>query len=211
MAFQDALLSAANASAVTGLIALDILLPAVKVIGPVTIQTGVEQVHIDRLTKTRQPVESGADITDHAYMEPARVEMRCGWSNSSVSAIARIGSTYFDSGSLPALDYISDIYGQLLALQQRRTPFTIFTGLRTYDSMLLETLTLRRDPQFNQAIMVEIACEEIIIVSTQNTTLAPQSSQAIPQQTSQVVMNGQTSPLIAIAPPSIGGVFTPID
>lgn len=45
-------------------------------------QITIEEHHTDELQITDHPVESGAPITDHAFMHPREVRIRCAWSNS---------------------------------------------------------------------------------------------------------------------------------
>lgn len=123
-------------------------------IGGFVADATVEETHVDRLTKTRHPVEQGAAITDHAYLEPAVVAIRAGWSNSSEAA---------DGDP----NYITDTYNDFLALQASRQPFDIITGKRSYSDMLITRLQTRTDERNAEVLALEIECEQTIMVSTQ--------------------------------------------
>jgi hypothetical protein len=161
-------------------------LPVGGKIGDLEIQTTVETVHTDRVTKTKHPVERGSTVGDHAYMEPAEVILRCGWSNSSLKALLGIVTGFFAGGTMSRSDYVSGVYSQLLKLQQSLEPLTITTSLRQYDNMLITSLQVTRDPKTSNVLSVAATCEEIPIVSTSSTTLPPKESHADPASTAEV-------------------------
>ncbi|MDT4802992.1 hypothetical protein FQZ97_357250 [compost metagenome] len=175
-------------------------------IGPITAMVTLEEVGTDTLQITEHPVELGANINDHAFMQPSEVMIRCGWSNSSLSnllsSIGQAVSAIF-GGSAFGSDYVSGIYNQLLALQQSRIPFDVSTGKRTYQNMLMRSLALTTDPTSENALMCTVVCRQVIIVQTQATTLPPRDSQANPQATGEVTNMGTKQ--TATAYPAPGG------
>ena len=179
-----------------------------SVIGGIEIQATLEENYSDTLQITEQPVEQGASITDHAYKRPSEVVIRCGWSNSSIDALAGTFSAFFDGGSASGSSYIDGVYSQLLALQQGRQPFTITTARRQYSNMLIVALQVTRDNRTNDLLMVSATCREIIIVSTQATTLPPSANQANPASTAETVDAGVKQPQTG-ATPSPGGALSP--
>ena len=173
-------------------------------IGGISVQTTLEEAMTDSLEITENPVEQGADITDHAYVKPSGLIMRCGWSNSNPSAALNAVVSLFTGGSLSVNDYVSSVYAQLLALQQSRQPFTVVTSIRLYQKMLMQTIALTRDKTTSQALMVTVTMKNILLVSTQTTTLPPVTSQANPASTAETMNAG---PLASIAgqTPAPGG------
>jgi hypothetical protein len=179
-------------------------------IGGVTIQALVEETHDDTLEMTDHPIEQGAEITDHSYVNPTAVLLRCGWSNSSTEALlGAVSSLFSDGASSTGADYVSGIYSQLLALQQSRQPFTISTPLRTYENMLMPALRVTRDQKTYQALMVTATCREAILVSTQTTTIPPQANQADPSNTADTQNMGSQS--LQPGTPAPGGSSDPDD
>jgi hypothetical protein len=173
-------------------------------IGGIAVQTTIEEAMTDSLDITENPVEQGADITDHAYVKPSNLVMRCGWSNSNPSAALNAVVSLFTGGSLSVHDYVSSVYAQLLALQQSRQPFTVSTSIRLYQNMLMPTIALTRDKTNSQALMVTVTMKNVLLVSTQTTTLPPVTSQANPASTAETMNAG---PLASIAgqTPAPGG------
>ncbi|MCJ2036398.1 phage baseplate protein [Methylobacterium sp. J-068] len=162
----------------------------------------IEEQHHDELVVTEFPVENGAAITDHAYMRPAVLLMRCGFSNSSAGSEG----------------YVREIYDAFLALQRSRRPFSVTTGKRLYRNMLINALDIITDQHSENTLMVTIGLREIRLTSTQagsatdSSTAKPASAaadQSNPESTGSVVDLGskQVQPYSA-GTDSFAGVFT---
>ena len=173
-----------------------ILYSAQRSIAGVIPDCAVREQHSDELEITQHPVETGSAITDHAFKRPSTLVLEYGWSNSSLLT-ALAGAVV--SGELPAFSFgaqqVRQIYEQLLALQNSRVPFSVVTGKRLYTNMLMEGLSTTTDAATENALLVTATCREIIIVSTQTTTVAPQANQAIPASTAGITNVGQVQPI----------------
>jgi len=176
-------------------------------IGGIEIAAMLEEIHSDTLQVTEHPVELGAAITDHAYKRPCEVVIRCGWSNSTLSAFVSAISSLF-SGSMSASDYVSSVYSQLLTLQESRVPMDITTSKRQYSNMLITSLQVTTDQRSSAVLMVQATCRQIIIVQTQATTLPAKENQANPASTAAIEDTGYKQCRPAI--PMSGGAV-PID
>ena len=178
-------------------------------IGGIAIQAILEEAHVARLEVTEHPVESGAPISDHSFVRPKEVQLRCGWSNASPEAL--LGSaavtSLFAGGGLAVSDYVSSVYSQLLALQESGQRFSISTTLRTYDNMVVTSLQVTRDEKTSQALMVSATCKEVLIASTQSTTLPAQTNQSNPASTAETQNVGTTT--VVPGAPAPGGSVTP--
>lgn len=137
-----------------------------RAIGTLMPHVVVREVGKDEMVITEHPVETGAPITDHAYLRNAEIEMTVGWSDSTAA----------QSG------YCREVYEELLALQRSRQPFDVFTGKRSYTNMLLSGITQETSVATENVLLVQARLREINIVSTQ-TTAAPASAQASPDKT----------------------------
>ncbi len=159
-------------------------------LGTVIPDCAVEEHHSDRLQVTQHPVELGAMISDHAFMQPFGVSVKYAWSDSSTGV--------FESSQA--------IYQALQTLQQSREPFTMFTGKRVYESMVLTELEVTTDQHSENILMVEAHCQTVIIVSTSAASIAPASTQSMPGQTAGPTNLGQQQALPVSAPPSLAGI-----
>lgn len=129
----------------------------------------VSELHHDHMTITRHPVETGAAISDHCFMEPPIVEMQCGASNSTGQSEG----------------YVQAVYAQFLSLQAQRAPFSVTTGKRQYSDMLIVDIIVTNDETKENALDFTVKLEKINIVSTQTTGgAASNSSQSNPAGTS---------------------------
>jgi hypothetical protein len=146
-------------------------------LGPFVADVTIEEIHRDRLTTTRHPVEQGAVTTDHAYKEPAEVIIRCGWSNSSP----------VDFGDP---NYVQNIYAEFLALQATLQTFDILTGKRAYTNMLCTMLQVSTDERTENALMMTAECREILIAQTQIMTVGSSSNMSNPQSNSATMNTG---------------------
>lgn len=161
------------------------ILTSKRKIGDFTAQVTVSEQHEDDLTVTDHPVERGAAITDHAFKNPARLVLVVGWSNSTKAALVSTIQTLFTGGLQAAAssDYVRTIYNKLLKLQADREPFTVTTGKRTYQNMLITSLSTTTDAATENSLIVTIQMREVIIVETQAVTVPPRDVQANPEQT----------------------------
>lgn len=174
-----------------------------RAIGPFTAQVTLEESHTDELAITDHPVETGAVISDHAYMRPSEVLIRCGWSDSPSSGggAPDLGALLGDvGGALSSLTSLisgsgtgqsREMYQNMLELQKSRIPFEIMTGKRLYKNMLVRTLRLRTDMQTENVAIMEVLCREVLIVSTQVVSVAaPADAQEEPESTAPTEEKG---------------------
>lgn len=179
-------------------------------IGPFAAQVWLEETHTDELEISDHPVETGARITDHAFMRPSEVTIRCGWSNSPSGAAGAGGIGGLIEGAItgvlqtiPGLtsllsgndeSSVKAVYQRLLALQAARVPFDVLTGKRAYNNMLIKSLRTTTDPDSENSLIITAVCRQIIIVKTQVVTVgAPASAQAAPQSTQPTADQGTKS------------------
>lgn len=156
--------------------------------GPITALMTVRESGTDTLQITQHPVAIGAQITDHSFMDPARLDLTMMTTNAQPQSWGE--------------DYVSHVYKQLLDLQASRMTFPIQTGKRLYENMLMTSLTLSTDATTEHALMLSISCQEIIMV--QNNPLAPSASQAAPQKTDGILQGGPRQPQVtSIVPQNV--------
>lgn len=128
----------------------------VRTVDTIKVNVIVNENTNDTLTVTRQPVQQGASVTDHAYKEPT------GFSHT-ILFTANLGTS------------LSQIYTKLQTLQNSRVPFTIVTPKRTYTNMLMTTLAMTTDKQTENCLSITCSYTQIIIVNV--TTVQVQRKQ----------------------------------
>lgn len=146
-----------------------------RMIGPITVQVIVSEDTSDVLTITKQPVQTGASITDHAYMEPTTFSMRI---LQQDTGIGQILSTFSGNG-------LAAIYETFLKLQRDRVPFNVVTPKRLYKSMLVASLRQTTDKNTENILALDVQLQQVILVSIGVTTISPsnQGNKATTQAT----------------------------
>lgn len=126
-------------------------------------------VHTRSLVKTQHPVLTGANISDHAYIQPARVSLEIGMSDSMAS---------YNAGVWVGASTKSISAWQILKqLQANKTLLTVTTRLDTYYNMLIETLSAPDDNKTLHSLKATVVLNEIIAASVNSTP----SVSAVPQ------------------------------
>lgn len=160
-----------------------ILIRPSRTFGVLVPNCAIEEEHLDRLAITEHPVEQGAAITDHAYKLPPEVTIRYGWSNSSAanalaSGFGPLGVLGFGSES-----YAREVYAYMLQMQVKRIPFSMTTGKRVYQNMLIESLSTRTTEETEYAFIADAVCRQIILTQVRVTSVPKKEDQKEPQQT----------------------------
>lgn len=186
---------------------VSLLLRPARALGPLTIPVVMEERHSDAMPITRHPVEQGAKISDHAYLNPVELTIQGRWSNSSLQAIASLftGGDILGAltdGAFGTQSFVQQQYKKVLALQASRIPFTITTGKRQLTSMLISLVTEVTNSGTEYSLALDIHCTQVIIVSTQSTTLPPAVNQSAPQSTASPA-NAGTQQAAPVDPNSI--------
>ncbi len=134
-----------------------------------TAHVTIEEDHDDELIITQHPVEFGAIISDHAYKKPSEVRIRCGWNNS--------GGHRNKTGVAQQIlvdgyeGYARAVYADILALQTSRKPFSVITGKRIYNDMLVANVRVHTAPGSEYSLMADITLRQVILVSTKTLNL----------------------------------------
>lgn len=147
-------------------------------IGGIKVNVIVNEITKDDLTITKQPVQQGATITDHAFKEPTVFSM-----------------TILQKANL--FTSLSDVYQKFLDLQNSREPFDIITPKRVYKNMLFSSLSLTTDAKTENCLSLFATFQEVIIVSISTATV-PKSRQRLSQVTGAIENAGKKSALFIL-------------
>lgn len=160
-----------------------------KQIGAITVDAFVRERHVKTARATNYPIETGELITDHVVVDPISLD---------IQGIV-MGATL--SGSSGALGgRVLDAYKTFLDLIDNKIPVIVTTGLKVYENMIIENLTVDRDRTNGASLVFSATLKEIIIVSSQSTQIpktqltGPTDTQLQSQQQEDIgkTTNGQT-------------------
>lgn len=113
-----------------------------RTIGPVAIGCVIKEDHGSSLEVTEIAIETGAKITDHAYVKPKKLALEV----ADVNAAAT--------------------WNALVRFQATRQPFTMVSGLFVYNNMLIDDMTAGRDSQHSGVFKGTVSLREVQIVET---------------------------------------------
>jgi len=170
----------------------------------------IEEKHHTRMEVTDHPVEQGDLVSDHAFMHPVEITVHLGWSNSpnktglvnqliSVAALNPVAGQLMNAANLASgvssmlsgsgSGQMMDVYDQLLALQEQRATFDLFTGLRTYENTVCKSIEVHTDFKTANSLMVTMICQQLIVVKTQTVAVAKDKA-SNPAANASSVANG---------------------
>ena len=111
-------------------------------IGPVSINCILSEKHTSEIEITENPIETGAKISDHAYIKPKKVALEIADQNATAT------------------------YNALIAFQESRVPFYLVTGLKVYSNMLVKAINPERDKIYSNVLRATVDLQEVLIVDT---------------------------------------------
>jgi hypothetical protein len=111
---------------------------------------------------TKNPVETGLEVTDNAVVQPDELTL------SGVISDTPLGLT------VPLPDRAQSSYDTLLRLKDQKLLVTVVTGIKVYQDMGISGVTLQRDPKNGQAIRPTVTFRKIRIVNSVTIAIPPE-------------------------------------
>jgi len=151
--------------------------------------------HESNLEITDHPIQTGANVSDHAFMEPQRVTFEIGMSDvmQDISSNAVVNFSNIDTSTRSI-----NAYRMLRKLQENRIPIQAITKLWTYNNMMVESISAPEDNKTAYALKATVTLKEIFVVSvtTIKVSQRPQKSEVTnegdqkPQQANESILSG---------------------
>ena len=115
--------------------------------------------HTSKLSITQHPVQTGANISDHAFLEPKELAIEIGMSDVARDLVAgQFSGTW--SRSVKAYEILRE-------LQSARIPLDVLTRLGLYKNMLIETISAPDDYRTLYGLKATITMREILVATVQ--------------------------------------------
>ena len=142
-----------------------------RTIGGIELDNVLLEDHNKNVAITTNPIESGADITDHAIVLPDSLFIR-GVVTDSPLGLAALGQI---------IDNITSLFGSSTSSNQTRSqqafeamqtlminlePITVVTKLKTYTNMLITNFNVSQDKDSSNIVFMDLTLEEIIITES---------------------------------------------
>lgn len=124
----------------------------------------LKMTHTSRLTITEHPVQLGAALTDHAFLQPRELIMEVGMSNVATSFVPGQFSEGY-SRSVTAFQVLKD-------LQALRVPIQVHTRLGLYQNMLIEVLSAPDDYTTLEGLRATVTFREILVAQVKTVQIS---------------------------------------
>ncbi|WP_317304531.1 phage baseplate protein [Allisonella histaminiformans] len=118
-------------------------------------------------TITSHPVQLGANISDHMYLEPISITMEIAMSDAMDSMVyGQWKGGYTKSVSA---------YRMLCDLQARRIPITVLTRLNQYPDMVIESISVNDDYKSLYGLRATVSLKQVFVAEATTDTVSARS------------------------------------
>jgi hypothetical protein len=181
----------------------------VKSFSGVVFDATISESHNAKVELTRFPVEHGADITDHAVIEPKELTIVAWVTDSPLNQsitneiIESASGLFGQSNNIFPITRSSAVFNRLMSVLDSRAPLIIQTGLKQYSNMIMTGFSVSQDASTSKALPMVINLREVRIVKT---AIVPLSSDTLPPETQKQASaaqdRGQVAPVTEKKPNS---------
>lgn len=174
-----------------------------KTLGGIQLDAVLSESHSTPMRLTTNPIELGADITDHAIIEPIELVLVVEVSDTPLGvaafgAIVDLITGLFGTATTSNLTRSNAAYNALVQLKNAREPIQVQTRLRLYENMLITNIPITQDKNSSRIANMTINLTEALITESQIVQLTPeQLGQGSPtEQGSSPEQQGRQEPVI---------------
>jgi hypothetical protein len=151
--------------------------------------------HASEMKITEHPVQTGANISDHAYQMPAKLVMEIGMSD----AMDTLGPNSWTGAYTKSVS----AYRTLVSLMQNRIPLKIHTRLINYENMLIESIHAPDDYKIQFGGRFTVNFKQIITAQIFTTTESSRPNAST--QTNSGTVNPSAAPTGSVLSSATGG------
>lgn len=148
---------------------------------------------------TVHPVEVGADIADHARARPITVALEGIVSDTPIGDLASRRQQFTLINGEAFARPSEEAFAFLQAIRDAREPVSIETSLRSYDNMMLQSLSVPRSTGNGDALRFRATFVQVELVTNERTTVRV----AVPNAAKKVQRGNKPSPEVGTDPVSV--------
>jgi hypothetical protein len=152
--------------------------------------------HSTEMKITEHPVQTGANISDHAYQMPSKLVMEIGMSD----AMDTLGPNSWTGAYTKSIS----AYRTLIDLMQNRIPLSIHTRLINYGNMLIESIHAPDDYKTQFGGRFTVNFKQIITAQIFTTTTSDRPN--VSTQTNSGTVNASAAPTGSFLSTATGGI-----
>jgi hypothetical protein len=160
------------------------------------IDVAVREDHSFESEVTEHPVEVGADVTDHVRARPITVTLEGIVSDTPIGDMAQRRQEFTlvdgEAFAIPSEEALAF----LLAIRDAREPVPIQTSLRSYESMMLQSLQIPRSADNGEALRFTATFVQVILVTNQRSVVRV----SVPRAANKVNRGNKASAEVTAAP-----------
>lgn len=147
-----------------------------KSIGGIELDAVISESHTNTVRVTKNPIELGADITDHAIIEPKSIRILAQVSDSPLGAaalgqIVDLISGLFGTSTSENITRSNAAYNAMVQLMEQREPIEVQTKLLLYNNMIITSLSVVQDKDSSNVTLMNITLEEVFITESKSVKL----------------------------------------
>ena len=153
-----------------------------KSIAGIQLDATLSEGHTNVARMTKNPIELGADVTDHVIIEPKRVSITAQVSDTPLGtpAFAQIVDSVnglFGSSTEENATRSIAAYNSLIAVMEVREPIEVQTKLKLYTNMIIVGISIVQDKDSSRIALMVISLEEALITASEIVQLSPEELQ----------------------------------
>lgn len=135
-------------------------------IGEIQVDAFIRENHSFSSELTEHPVENGSTIVDHIFNKPVSISLDGIITNTPMTLV---GITSFDSlrrfANNESNDFSQIAFAKIEEIFCKREPISIATSLKTYEDMVLESLSVERESGNSSSLKFSCTAKQIRIVA----------------------------------------------
>ena len=154
-----------------------------KSIGGIQLDAVISEAHTNKVSLTSNPVELGAEITDHAVVQPKRLNIVAQVSDTPIglAAFGQIVDSVtglFGTSTTENITRSKAAYKAIVQLQKDREPVEIQTKLEFHDDMIITNVSVQQDKNTSRIVRMSIDLQQVIIAESEIVQLTEEQLQA---------------------------------
>lgn len=149
-----------------------------KSIGGILLDAVLSESHSNSVSVSNNPIELGADITDHAIVQPKKINILAEVTDNplGLAAFGQLLDTVtglFGTSTTTNLTRSNAAYNALVQLMDSRALLEVQTKLKLYSNMMITDISIVQDKDSSRIARMNISLTEVRIVESQLITLNP--------------------------------------
>ena len=143
-----------------------------KAIGDIQLDAVISESHTNEVSLTSNPVELGAEITDHAVVQPKQLNIVAQVSDTpmGLAAFGQIVDSVtglFGTSTTDNITRSNAAYNALIQSQEEREPIEIQTKLKLYTNMIITNVSVQQDKNTSRIVRMSIDVQQVIITQSE--------------------------------------------